>query len=238
MRIGIIDDEVFNRLVLKKIITENCPFASIVVEDGSIESSISKINQHKPSVLLLDVEIKNGTSFDIIRGLNYTPIIIFTTAYEKYALQAIKSHAADYILKPINELELLTALTKCREKIITDSLIENQHAQTFFTYSTNDEKKTILSSEILYFEGSGAYVFCVTQTEKILLSKNIGEIEKTLEEKHFIRCHQSFIVNLTHVVRFNQKRNGNLVLNNALEIPVSQRKMKFVLTSLNKILRN
>lgn len=238
MRIGIIDDEVFNRLVLKKIITENCPFASIVIEDGSIESSISKINQHKPSVLLLDVEIKNGTSFDIIRGLNYTPIIIFTTAYEKYALQAIKSHAADYILKPINELELLTALTKCHEKIITDSLIENQHTQTFFTYSTNDEKKTILSSEILYFEGSGAYVFCVTQTEKILLSKNIGEIEKTLEEKHFIRCHQSFIVNLTHVVRFNQKRNGNLVLNNALEIPVSQRKMKFVLTSLNKILRN
>jgi len=232
MKIAIIDDETNNRLVLKKIIDRHCSFAAIVVEDGYIETSITKINEQKPDVVLLDVEMKNGTGFDIIKGLNYLPLFIFTTAYEKYALQAIKNQASDYILKPIQEDELLLALESCRKKLAENADSEKPAAQSFFTYSTNEEKKTISADEILYFEGSGAYVFCVTAGEKILISKNIGEIEKKLNEKAFVRCHQSFIVNLKHIVSFNQKRNGNLVLSNGGEIPVSQRKMKLIASHL------
>lgn len=235
MRIAIIDDEILNRLVLKKIINANCSYATIVLEDGIIESSIRKINEHRPDVVLLDVEMKNGTGFDVIAGLNYLPLFVFATAYEKYALQAIKSQASDYILKPIQEEDLLSALNRCREKLLLVESPEKSNATFFFSYSTNDEKKTISTDEILYFEGSGAYVYCVTRTEKILLSKNIGEIEKNLEEKSFIRCHQSYIVNMKHVTRFNQKRNGHLLLNNGAEIAVSQRKMKMIAASLSHL---
>ncbi len=238
MKIGIVDDEILNRLVLKKIISEHCPFAKIVMEDGSIESSVIKINENKPDVLLLDVEIKNGTSFDIISKLNYSPIIIFTTAYEKYALKAIKSQAADYILKPINEMELINALNKCKTQLKNSANNKTTETPAFFTFSTFEEKKSILFDSILYFEGAGAYAYFATQNDKILLSKNIGEIEKTLEENNFIRCHQSYIVNLTHVVHFNQKRNGSLLLQNGDEIPVSQRKMKLVLQKLNNVTKN
>lgn len=231
MKLAIIDDEPINRLVLNKIITANCSYATIALEDGIIESSVKKINELRPDVVLLDVEMKNGTGFDVIKGLNYMPLFIFVTAYEKYALQAIKNQASDYILKPINEEELLSALSRCRKKLMAAQPAE---VQSFFTYSTNDEKKSISTDDILYFEGSGAYVYCISVKEKILLSKNIGEVEKNLDEKNFIRCHQSYIVNIKYVTSFNQKRNGNMILSNGSEIPVSQRKMKAVAGLLNK----
>ena len=234
MKIAIIDDEILNRLVLKKIIQANCPYAAIVVEDGIIDSAIKKINEHRPDVVLLDVEMKNGTGFDVLQGLEYKPFVIFATAYEKYALQAIKKQVSDYILKPIQEDELLSALNRCKIDLSTNTVPEDDTIR-FFSYSTNDERKSISTREIFYFEGAGAYVYCYTNGEKILLSKNIGEIEKTIEEKSFIRCHQSYIVNMKHVIRFNQRRNGNLVLSNGNEVPVSQRKMKVISAILNKV---
>lgn len=231
MTIAIIDDEPLNQLVLKKIITSKCSDKEIIIEDGMIESSIEKINKLKPDVVLLDIELKNGTGFDVIAGLNYKPQIIFTTAYEKYAIQAIKAHASDYILKPINEEELLSALEACRQKTIaTENLISpsKESKASYFTYSTNEGKKTIDADEILYFEGSGAYVFCVIKNDKVLISKNIGEIEKILDTSIFFRCHQSFIVNIKYVAKFDQKRTGVLYLISGHQLPVSQRKMKII----------
>lgn len=229
MKIAIIDDEPLNRLVLKKIINSKCADKEVIIEDGIVESSISKINGLRPDIILLDIELKNGTGFDVINGLNYSPQIIFTTAYEKYAIQAIKAQAADYILKPINEEELFKALVNCKHKTLTlNQTTQEKDDKNFFSFSVQGKKNIIETNKILYFEGSGAYCYCVTTEQQILISKNIGEIEKSLNKKKFIRCHQSFIVNTKHIIKFEQKRNGTLHLTSGEEIPVSQRKIKAI----------
>ncbi len=225
MTIAIIDDEPINRLVLKKIITEKCKDKKIIIEDGIIESSISKINELKPDILLLDIELKNGTGFDILNELNYNPEVIFTTAYEKYALQAIKAHAADYILKPIEENELYQALVRCANKIKQQTKTA-QSNDLFFEISTNEGKSYINVNDILCFEGSGSYTYLTTKDEKILISKNIGDIESELEKTVFFRTHNSFIINMKHIKGFEIKRSGIITLNNEQIIPVSQRKKK------------
>lgn len=233
MTIAIIDDEPINRLVLKKIIAKRCQDKKIILEDGIVESTILKINALQPDIVLLDIELKNGTGFDVLKNLNYNPQIIFTTAYEKYAIQAIKAKASDYILKPIDEEELIAALISCKNKIEKLKLEAKPQPKRFFSYSTNEESKSLETDEILYFEGAGSYVYCITKNDKILISKNIGEIEKNLDSQSFVRCHQSYIVNLKHIKTFDKKRTGNLYLINGEGIPVSQRKVKLIATHLN-----
>lgn len=240
MRIAIIDDEPLNRLVLRKIINAKCTDKEIIIEDGLIESSITKINLLKPDIVLLDIELKNGTGFDIIDGLNYSPEIIFTTAYEQYALQAIKAKASDYILKPIDEDELIKALINSSLKIeATNSkkvvLQENEISplsgkaiaeKKFYSFRINNIKKTIFQDEIYFFVSSGSYTYLITENAKIILSKNIGEIEKELLNTKFYRTHNSFLINTTKIKLIDTKRSGKITLLNGETIPISQRKVK------------
>jgi two-component system, LytTR family, response regulator len=226
--VGIIDDEKANRSVIKNILTEYCAYANIIVEDGLIESSVKELNLKKPEVIFLDIELKNGTGFDILTQLNYKPEVIFTTAYSQYAINAIKIKAFDYILKPINEEELVNSLKNCKEKILNAKEFAKNAlgTDTFYNIATNEGKLSLNFNDILYFEGSGSYTYCVTVSKKILFSKNIGEVEKEIASSLFFRTHHSYIVNLTKINRIEIKRNGKLFLNNNESIPLSQRKIK------------
>ncbi len=231
MTVAIIDDEINNRLVIRNILHSSCPFADIVVEEGLIDVSIQKINLLKPELIFLDIELKNGTGFDIIKKLDYNTEIIFTTAYSQYAIDAIKVRAFDYILKPINEDELIEAvgrfITKKEEakNLINSSGISGG----FFSFATSEGKQSINYNQIFYFESSGSYTFCVTDTKKIIFSKNIGEVEKEIPASIFFRTHHSFIVNLYKIEKVKITRGGQISLFNGDFIPVSQRKtMQFI----------
>jgi len=221
MKTAIIDDELQNRLVLRRIIEDNCPQLDIVVDEGSIEKAIEKINAHQPDLVFLDIRLKNGTGFDIVDQLTYKPKIIFTTAYSEYALKAFKVHAVDYLLKPIDEQELVSSVTKLGK------LLPAKQAQPpqAYTYAVNGEKKSISYDEIFYFESAGMHTYLATETERILLSKNIGEVEKELMENKFYRTHHSYIVNLKKIRSIDVKRNGQINLANSETIPVSQRRL-------------
>lgn len=221
MKTAIIDDEPQNRLVIRRIIENNCPQLDIVVDEGSIEKAIEKINAQKPDLVFLDIRLKNGTGFDIVEKLTYNPKIIFTTAYSEYALKAFKVHAVDYLLKPIDERELTDSVAKL-EKLLASKQPKASHD---YVYTINGEKKSISYDEIFYFESSGTHTYLATETERILLSKNIGEIEKELGGNKFYRTHHSYIVNLKKIRSIDVKRNGQINLANNAAIPVSQRRL-------------
>lgn len=221
IKIAIIDDELHNRIVIRRIIESKCPHHQIVVDEGSIEKSVAEINTHKPDLIFLDIRLKNGTGFDIVEKLTYKPKIVFTTAYSEYALRAFKVHAVDYILKPIDEKELLDSIAKIEKKPA------NQPAQNLNTYHYNlsGEKKSILYDDIIYFESAGTHTYLASETERILIPINLGEIEKELPETRFFRTHHSYIVNLRKIKSVDVKRNGQIHLSNNSVIPVSQRKL-------------
>lgn len=221
MKTAIIDDEPQNRLVIRRIIEHNCPQLDIVVDEGSIEKAIEKINIQKPDLVFLDIRLKNGTGFDIVEKLTYNPKIIFTTAYSEYALKAFKVHAVDYLLKPIDERELTDSVTRL-EKLLAAKQPRASHA---YAYTINGEKKSISHDEIFYFESSGTHTYLATETERILLAKNIGEVEKELAGNKFYRTHHSYIVNLKKIRSIDVKRNGQINLANNVAVPVSQRRL-------------
>lgn len=221
MKTAIIDDEPQNRLVLRRIIENNCPQLDIIVDEGSIEKAIEKINAQKPDLVFLDIRLKNGTGFDIVDKLTYKPKIIFTTAYSEYALKAFKVHAVDYLLKPIDEQELTDSVTKLEKLLAT----KQAQVSNLYSYTANGEKKSIGYDEIFYFESAGTHTYLATEAERILLPKNIGEVEKELTGNKFYRTHHSYIVNLKKIRSIDVKRNGQINLANNQSIPVSQRKI-------------
>ncbi len=221
MKIAIIDDEPQNRLVIRKIIEHNCPQLDIVVDEGSVEKAIEKINSQKPDLVFLDIRLKNGTGFDIVEKLAYSPKIIFTTAYSEYALKAFKVHAVDYLLKPIDEQELISSVAKL-EKLLAVKPPQAAHA---YAYTLNGEKKSIGYDEVFYFESAGTNTYLATETERILLEKNIGEVEKELPATKFYRTHHNYIVNIKNIRSIDVKRNGQINLANDVTIPVSQRRI-------------
>lgn len=231
MTIAIIDDEAINRLLIRNILNRNFIGLDIIVEEGDVDIAIEKLNLLRPNVVFLDIELKNGTGFDIVCQLDYNPIIIYTTAYSQYAIRAIKNNAFDYVLKPIDEEELTKSLIKAENKLKdleqTDSESKAGHSN-FYSFATISGKRTINLDTVFYFKSSGAYTYIFTNdsSSPILLSKNIGEIELEVKSKGFFRTHNSYIVNLKKIKQVETKREGKVQLENGEEIPVSQRKSK------------
>jgi len=227
MKVGIIDDEVPSRQVIRNILKTYCPFADIAAEEGSVARAITSLNEKKPDVIFLDIELRGGSGFDVVKGLSYEALIIFTTAYSAYALNAIKVRAFDYLLKPIQESELVSALSLCRDKLAENKNREKSESDlSFFSFASLEGTHVIPYNDILYFEGSGSYTYCVTDHARSLFSKHLGEIEKEVTEKGFFRSHHSFILNLARIEKAELKRNGKVFLKGGHVVPVAQRKIK------------
>lgn len=217
-----------SRQVIINILKEYCPYVNIVAEEGSVSRAITSINDARPDLVFLDIELKGGNGFDVLRDLQYSPQIIFTTAYSQYAINAVKVHAFDYLLKPINEEELIASVNKCHEVFLAGQK-PKEKADTelgFFSYNSYDGKHAVRYADILFFESSGAYTFCVTSGDKTLISRNLGDIEKELPVKEFFRTHHSYIINLNKIKKVELKRNGTIYLENNHMVPVAQRKIK------------
>jgi two-component system LytT family response regulator len=229
MKVAIIDDEINNRLVIKNIIRTRFPLILIVVEEGAVETAIEKINFEKPDLVFMDIQLKNGTGFNVIDSLEYKPKIIFTTAYSEFAIKAIKIKAFDYLLKPIDDNELIASVKELERLNIAEKLnykTDTEIGMDFYHYVTHAGKMSVRKSDILFFESSGAYTYIVTENQKLLVSKSIGEIELELKESFFYRIHNSFIVNITKIKNIDIKRGGYITLKNEKVVPISQRKTK------------
>ncbi len=242
----IIDDEELVRNDIR-IKINNFYKSDIVIlgEAESIKDSINIIKKHQPDLLFLDIELKDGDSFELLERLSTTDFqIIFITGFNEHAIKAIKVGALDYILKPIDDDEFKQAVNKAILMIHKEDSIEqfiNVSSDYFkgiknkrIVLKTSEAYHIVYEDDILYCNSEGNYTtFYMNDTKKILISKSIKKVEELVSETTFIKCHQSYLVNLNYIEKYI--REGYLILKNNVKIPISSRRKDFVLKKLNDV---
>lgn len=225
-KILILDDEPDGANVLKTIIERYCPHMEVVETCTHPKTALQQVQQHKPDILLIDIEMPYMNGIEFVRFLpnrdNY--IIIFVTAYDNHAIEAIKLNSFDYILKPVQKDEMIASLNKAFEhlKVASSDPPPNNRR---FGIPTSDGIHFIQTSKILYLQSEGNYTIVqLLNRERIISTKGLKEFEAILPKNFFLRIHQSFIVNFEHVVQFLRNDGGYLLLTENVNIPISRRK--------------
>lgn len=232
IRTIVIEDEQNARNALKKMLQMVTSKIEIIAETSFVKEAIDLINQLKPDLVFLDIKLADGTAFEILEKIkNPNFKIIFTTAYDEYALKAFKVSALDYLLKPIDPLELQTALQKANSLIKDEkehktllSVLKNNEnkADKKIVLKTTENRFIIYQKEIIRLEADGAYTLFVTEKQNIIVSKNLKYYQELLDNNMFVRCHQSHLVNIKQVISIH--KNDKLLLSNKDLIPISIRK--------------
>jgi two-component system LytT family response regulator len=243
----IIEDEVRSRELLQDLIEAHCEGLKIVALAGNVEEAVRLIRKHEPDLLFLDIELQTGTGFEVLQQLgDLSPAVIFTTAYDHYAIKAIKFSAADYLLKPIDVEELKEAVIKVlgrgkeTQQHLLNSLIHNlghlQNSNPVLTLSLANELEFVPVQEIIRIEAAGAYsVFYLADDRKIMVSKNLKEYEMLLTGHSFMRVHNSHIVNLNKIKRMLKTDGGYAVMSDDFPVIISPKKKdEFVKVMTNR----
>lgn len=247
IKVVIIDDEQSGREILTSLIKESFPILEIVGEADSVKSGVECIRYHKPDLVFLDINLRDGTGFNLIQ--KFTTIdfrIIFVTAYNEYAIKAIKYNAIDYILKPIDLEEFNSGVQKAIDNFQSSGLVSKKQAQaskpaarSLTSVDQGDKKIVLKTSEsihlieiknILKCSSESSYTtFFLATGEKIMVSKTLREFEEILVKYGFLRIHQSHLVNLSYVTRFDKRDGGTVILTDKTKIPVSHRRKQKLL---------
>ena len=238
----IIDDEKNSREVIAELLKECFEEIKVVAQAGDVKTAVSAITKYEPNLLFLDIDLPDGTGFDILKKINYSDIkIIFITAHQEYAIKAIKFSAFDFILKPFNMGEL----TKTVRRVLDEHAAQN-NALRFeailanFGNSFPELKKIVLKTsdriylvnikDIIRCEAENNYTnFFLNNGTKIMVSKTIKTYETLLANNEFMRVHQSHLVNLNYIQHFDKPDGGMLVLSDNSSIPVSHQKRGMLL---------
>jgi two-component system, LytTR family, response regulator len=239
----IIDDEKGARDSLRAMLQMYCEGVVILGEADTVESGRKLIQQVQPDLIFLDVEMSPGTGFDLIQHFDSLKAdIIFTTAHGHYAITAIKLSALDYLLKPVDREELISAVKKHQQKkrqmptevleLLKMHLDPKKEAERL-VISSLQGFEIIKVEDIMYCEGERNYTtFHLHGREPLLASKTLKEYEMLLPTRSFIRVHQKYLVNINFVRKYIKGRGGNLVMINGQTIEVSQNKKQLLLDAL------
>lgn len=231
----IIDDENLAREIIKNYLA-TCPDYSIIAECSNGFEGIKAINELSPDLIFLDIQMPKINGFEMLELIDNPPVIIFTTAFDQYALKAFEVNAADYLLKPFSRERFDEALNKAniylKEKDTRVSMIQNliKHTEKRDEYLSRavikDGPKIIVVpiEEIIYFEAQDDYVMIYTEREKHLKQKTMRYFEENLNPKDFVRVHRSYItaINKIQKIQLLQKESYQLTLKNGMNIPVSK----------------
>ena len=228
MKALIIDDERLARTELKRLLT---PFKDIKVigEAVNADDALEKIQQLKPNLLFLDIQMPGKTGFEMLEELDSVPIVIFVTAYDEYALKAFEYNALDYLLKPIEPKRLEETVNKLiekkRKKIIGELDKENL-AETDQVFVKDGEKCWFVKLEtIRLFESEGNYVRIYFGDNKPLILRTLNYLDERLDDKTFFRANRKHIINLKWVASIEPWLNGGLLvkLKDGQKVEVSRR---------------
>ena len=231
----IVDDESKARVALKSMLAALRAPLEIVGESETVSETIELINKLKPEVVFLDIQLKEGLGFDVLKGIkDFNFQVIFVTAYDQYAIQAIKVSALDYLLKPLDPDQLRETLKRLEkskpeqgsQEAQIKNLVENHSPKPFFQrkLAIRDASsiKFIPIKEISHIKAEGSYTrFHLESKEEIITSKLLRHYEEILSGEHFIRVHRSSIVNLLHIKAFLFQDGGILEMNNGDRVSVS-----------------
>lgn len=235
--IFVVEDEPGNLHRVKQVIATHFPDVAMRCATD-LASAKALFDASVPDLAILDIEYPDGNAFDLLRSLpDHHFRIIFISGYEKYALQAIRFAAIDYLLKPFAEADLAEAIRRALavplhnrpSKEIIHALLNNYPApvasERQIVLKTFEEIHILKTSDILHCQADNNYTtFYLGSGEKVLVSKPIGEYEELLGAFRFMRVHQSHLVNLMHIRKFDKRDGGTIVMCNQTQIPVSTRK--------------
>ena len=232
MKAIIIDDERLARTELRKLL-QDFPEIEVVDEASNADEGIQKIESHNPDLVFLDIQMPGKTGFDLLSELDHTPQVIFTTAYDEYALKAFEVNALDYLLKPVEPRRLADALEKLKRVQGNGVERANHYGEPATILGENDQVFVkdgercwfVKLAEVRLFESVGNYAKVFFGTNKPLILKSLNALEERLDDKVFFRANRKHIVNLRMIEKIEPYFNGGLLLElkGAEKIEVSRR---------------
>ena len=235
MRTILIDDEISNLENLQALLEKHCPQVTIVATAQNVSDAVDAIEKYSPQLVFLDIQMGEQTGFDVLKLLpkrNFE--VIFVTAYDHYGIQAVKFAAFDYLLKPVDIDELMTAVNKAEHKLVTqmqtsqlDFLLQQlkkpETNARKIALQLQSEIRYVTLSEIIRCEADNTYTrFFLSGNERILVSKSLKEYADLLRPNGFLRTHQSHLVNPKYVKSWLKEDGGILLLTSGEKIPVSK----------------
>ena len=241
----IVDDESKSRSNLKQLLAEYCPAVEIVAEADSAAKALSLIAEHQPDLLFLDIEMGELSGFDLLKLLNGKQHfeLIFVTAFDKYGIQAVKACAIDYLLKPINILELSNAVNKAIQQIGPKkenerlkelvANIDRKDEEQKIAVPLSDKIEFIAVGKIIRLEAEGNYTHFYLEGEKHhLVCKTLKEYQELLESHQFIRTHQSHLINFRKISAYVKTEGGYIAMEDGSQVPISRQKREEVLARI------
>lgn len=251
MRVLIIDNDSSIREGLTSLLKKLCPQITDIKEADGVVSGLRAIDDIKPEIVFLDVEMDDGTGFDLVQKLgSYNFQLIFITAHNKYAVNAFKFSAIDFLLKPIDPMDLVLSVNKAlsqkknrdleqQVKLLEESL------QNINSLKIQDRKIALNDgnvihyvkiNDIIYCQADGSYtVFHLVNSKKIMVSKLLKEYEDLFSDFSFLRTHHSYLINTSKISKFDKTEGGQLIMEENHSVPVSARKKEQVLDILGKL---
>lgn len=244
----IVEDEKKSRETLIGLLDRYCKDIKVVAEADGYKSGLEAISKNNPHVVFLDIQMPDGSGFKLLEDISKINFeIVFTTAYDQFAIKAIKYSALDYLLKPIVPEELISAVEKVKLKktrgsssknvnVLLDNINNAEQQVKRIVLSTAQKMHIIEIDNIIRCESDNYYtLFFFTDKTKLLISKTLKEHEELLSDHNFIRPHKSHLINLKHIKSFNRSGGGFIVMNDESKIPVSRRKREKVIDIINHL---
>lgn len=237
----IVDDEEKSRITLRNFLTRYCPDISLADEADGVDSGLKSIRRHQPDVVFLDVEMNDGTGFDLLNLLKpVTFKVIFITAFDSYALKAFNFSAVDYLLKPIDPARLVEAVNKLNSASPNDllhkkleALLENKVSIEKIALPEIDGLVMVKIKEIIRCESESNYTRFYLKSGKTHLStKTLKEYDEMFSGLNFCRIHKSHLININFVSRYIKGEGGAVIMEDSTELEVARRRKDDLLQML------
>ncbi len=243
----IVDDEKHCREVMEYLLCKHCGDVKILANCTGGKEALAALEKETPDILFLDIEMPGMNGFELVEKFHHPEFeIVFTTAYNEYAIKAIKHSALDYLLKPVDKDELIQTVLRAKEhKTLkasqrVESLLEMLNSKKNnkrFAVPTMEGLIMVESETILYCESDSAYckIYFTNAPKPLVISKTLKEVEEVLHDQDFCRIHHSYLINIKCVQSYIRGEGGEVVLNNGAHLPVSRTKKQDFLSLLQKI---
>ena len=234
MKTVIVDDRNSIREFITQLL-DNVDGIDIVGGAENVEKAISVINEKKPELILLDIQMPDGNGFEVLEGVNYSDYkVIFITSHEEFAIKAFKYSALDYVVKPIDPEVLYKSIEKAKnyysssdEQLKIKSLIENltgNKKSKKIVLNTQETVHVVSSEDVTRCESDGSYTMVHLKDRKLMMSKKLKDFEELLSGLSFYRTHRSHLINLNFVDRYEKRDGGYIIMKDDSSIPLSAAK--------------
>lgn len=245
IRAVIIEDEAPCVSSLMNLLEKFCPEVEVLEVAGNVEDAVRSINKVAPDLVFLDINLANGDGFTVLECVSQRNFaVIFTTAYDSFAIRAIEYSALSYLLKPINFRDLITAVNRYKEFRLTQEKYE------LFKHNLGSKLERIILpridgydvvpiSDIVFCEGSDKYtIIRMNNKKRIIVSKMLNDVEEALEGLSFFRINNNILVNLNYVVSYDRARSPRIKLEGDLYFEVASRRKKDFINAMKRIIRS